>query len=155
MSLSEAEMMECENGHIFCEAHQVKDISEMTEGELINFLESKDYSKDEITELLKKDMSTIEDELEIRYYCPNAMCPICSFTVVCEEDMVNYLIKTTKISKLDVFKAVKQENKRRKKLHNSEYIAHACKTISLSEEQIEKEIIGKFENYEKFLEFLS
>lgn len=166
MCLSEAEMYECENQHTFCENHTIlpNDDKEL----LINILnvriegEDKKYPADEERQLLKdinegkKDID-YEDELdnyEYRYSLPNQYCPICSFKVISDSNLVEYLIKTTGISKISAFEYIKRENKRRKKLHDNEYIEYVTKQLNKNEKAIRKEVLGKFKNYEEFYKFL-
>ena len=77
ISLSEAEMVECENGHVICEsemlpisredliAMMVKDFDHIAE-------EFDDKSDDEI-------LSSYLSEDDVRYGVPECFCPICQF----------------------------------------------------------------------------
>lgn len=82
-------------------------------------------------------------------------CPICNFETYAENEMVSYLEKTRNIEKQEVFNKVKSINKRRKKLHNVEYITYVCEKFSLTDETLLKEIKDKFNDYNAYRQFIS
>jgi hypothetical protein len=113
MGLSEAEMVQCQNGHTFCEGHlkkydkkeviialikkEIEDISECTyytekekevnkkeEEEKLNTIDNLD--EDEIEDILY-------DDYEFNYGVPEMICPICNFDEPDGSDISNYLIK--------------------------------------------------------------
>jgi len=81
-------------------------------------------------------------------------CPICNFTTYAEREMVIYLEKTRGIKKEEVFDKVKAINKRRKKLHNAEYVTYVCEKFSLTDEILLKEIKDKFNDYDAYKQFI-
>jgi len=121
MSLSEAEMYECENGHIFCEEHAINMVSkkEMALNLITSLLE--DAKSDGASEWSVKsvpeyeqlieyinsdndcDYDGILSDYEFRYSMPAAHCPICQMDVVTDSDMAAYLSKSKNLTK-DVVK---------------------------------------------------
>lgn len=151
MSLSEAEMYECENGHTFCE------------DEILEEPNYKEFLQQSIedSELLKKLDTIDEDEIqelamdyEFRYYLPEKYCPICNFVVYSDRDMSTYLAKTKNITRDEVFTEIKKINKRRKKLYDSEYIQYICSKFNLTEKELIDEVKSKFNTYKTFKDFL-
>jgi len=86
---------------------------------------------------LPKGYSIDEEE---GYYILESSCPICSFQTYSQDEMSDYLLKTRKISRDEVFVEVKKANKRRKKLYESEYIQYVFNKFGLSEDIIMEEI---------------
>ena len=165
IGLSEAEMMECVNGHVFCidEALEIPDKKELIKMILENEWNKeiwdrdvgdyRDYDEEEINEM-------DEEELfynlcsEGYYRVPEFVCPICQFIEYSEYDLSKYLLKVYGISRDEVFAEVKKYNKRRKKLYENEYITYVCKKFNLDPTEIVagwKEKFGTYENFKKFL----
>lgn len=151
LGLSEAGMYECENGHTFCEDEIV---------ETPNYKEFLEQSIDD-EKLLKKlnsmDESELEDlamDYEFRYYVPEKYCPICNFLAYSDRDMSNYLLKTRRITREEVFEEVKKVNKRRRKLYDSEYIQYVCGKFNLTEKDLIDEVKNKFGTYKSFKQFI-
>ena len=88
------------------------------------------------------------------YEVPECVCPICQFVEYSEEDLSAYLLKEYKISRDLVFEEVKQINKRRKKLYESEYITYVCKEFNLNPAEIVGVWKEKFGTYKAFKEYL-
>jgi len=143
----------CEGGHSFCDEHiSEKDI----ERYIKNRLEASDIGKDE-KEMLEeaKEENSLETMMDYySYELPFELCPICNFKIISDLDLVDYLIKTTGISKIEVFDEIKKENKRRKKIHLFEYIEYTCKKLSTTKTLISKGILEKFKDYEDFYKYL-
>ncbi|NPV13095.1 MAG: hypothetical protein HPY57_15115 [Ignavibacteria bacterium] len=116
MSLHDAEMYQCENGHTFCEDHAInfefnrefaialveKSINK-TKKAIENY-GAKDYYVDSLKEneeTLKKltlceedlDYDEIIEQHEYRYELPAQYCPICQMEHITTSDMVKYLLK--------------------------------------------------------------
>ena len=143
----------CIGGHSFCDEH-LKD--EDIKSYIKDRLKVSDLDKEEKDMLIEADK---EDDLGILFdYCgcelPSELCPICNFKVLSDSDVVDYLNKTSGITRSEVFDSIKKDNKRRKKLHLSEYIEYACKKLKLTKNGIDNEIFSKFNNYEEFYKFL-
>ena len=142
IGLSEAEMMECVNGHVFCvdEALEIPDKKELIKMILENewnkeiwdrdIRDYRDYDEEEINEM-------DEEELfynlcsEGYYNVPEFVCPICQFIEYSEYDLSKYLLKVYGISRDEVFAEVKKYNKRRKSFMRMN-ILHMCARSSIS-----------------------
>jgi hypothetical protein len=121
VGIEEFGMMECENGHIICQK-----------------------------EMLEEWRKTEEDEEEDIFACPERCCPICKFTLFSTNDLAAYLLKKHGITREEVFAQVKMENKRRKKLRNSEYNMYVCIKLGLDREAILEEVKSIFATYKDF-----
>jgi hypothetical protein len=180
LSFSDVDMISFSCEHTICNCH-IKLPSDrqcliMTLEELIvdmkNDIEKSDEKNkprlqkdlDEYCQELEKVMADTNRELdytellykcEFEYMAPQSLCPICSFKIIQEESLVDYLLKTTDVTKAQVFAEIKKTNKRRKKLYNSEYIDYCCNQGCKSRQTIEEEIIRRFDDYEQFYSFLS
>ena len=165
IGLSECEMMECVNGHVFCcdEALEKPTKEEMMKMILENgwtnrwdsgIQDYRDYTEEEISAM---DEDIIFDEwvTDGGYYeVPECMCPICQFIEYSEYDLSAYLLKEYGISRDEVFAEVKQLNKRRKKLYENEYITYVCKKFDLNPTEIVagwKEKFGTYKNFRNSL----
>ena len=160
MSLSDAEMMECINGHTFCcdEALPLPDKKELIkmtlENEWNKVNNERNYSEEE---LLKMDEDVLFNDFcsDGRYYeVPECVCPICQFIEYSESDLSVYLLKEYKIPKDEVFAEIKKFNKRRNKLYENEYSTYVCKRFDLSSTEIVAKWKEKFGTYGKFREWL-
>jgi len=152
ISLSEAEMVECENGHVICEsemlpisredliAMMVKDFDHIAE-------EFDDKSDDEI-------LSSYLSEDDVRYGVPECFCPICQFIEYSQGDLAKYLEKKYKVSRAEVFEKVKQLNKRRKKLYDSEYVTEVCSRFNLNPTEIVAGLKAEFGSYRRFKNYI-
>ena len=90
LSLGEAEMVECENGHTICEA----DLDDKT----LNYL--LDTYDDEDSPQYWEDW---------RYEMPEKYCPICNFKGFLDKDLLSYICKAHNIN-LDNIKQEISEN---------------------------------------------
>lgn len=165
MCLSECEMMECVNGHVFCcdEALEKPTKEEMMKMILENgwtnrwdsgIQDYRDYTEEEISAM---DEDIIFDEwiTDGGYYeVPECMCPICQFIEYSEYDLSAYLLKEYGVSRDEVFAEVKQLNKRRKKLYENEYITYVCKKFDLNPTKIVAGWKEKFGTYKNFRDAL-
>ena len=165
MCLSDCEMMECVNGHVFCcdEALEQPSKTEMIKMILENgwnnhwdrnIRDYRDYTEEEISAI---DEDIIFDEwiTDGGYYeVPECLCPICQFIEYSEYDLSAYLLKEYGISRDEVFAEVKQFNKRRKKLYENEYITYVCKKFGLNPTEIVAGWKEKFGTYKNFKDTL-
>jgi hypothetical protein len=162
MGLSECEMMECVNGHIFCcdEALEkptkkdlIKIILENKWNENVwdrSIRDDRDYSEDELLEM-EEDILFDKFCSDGGYYeVPEFMCPICNFIEYSEYDLSAYLLKEYGVSRDEVFAEVKQLNKRRRKLYENEYITYVCKKFDLNPTEIVARWKEKFGTYHNF-----
>ena len=166
LSLSECEMMECVNRHIFCcdEALERPSKKEMIQMILENEWNKerwddnignyRDFTEDELV-VMDKDELFDEFCSESGYYdVPECLCPICNFIEYSEYDLSAYLLKEYGVSRDEVFEDVKKLNKRRKKLYENEYITYVCKKFDLNPTEIVASWKEKFEIYKNFKESL-
>lgn len=162
ISISEAGMYECVNGHTFCwnEALEVskEDLIKMILEEGWNEQHYYNGDKKIITEeeLNNMEIEDIVDDVfpEGCYSVPECFCPICNFIEYSESDLSEYLLKEYGISRDEVFAEVKKYNRRRKKLYNNEYITYVCKKFDLNPTEIVAGWKEKFGTYAKFKEYL-
>ena len=159
------EMMECVNGHVFCndEALELPSKEEMIKMILENEWRGwddkiKNYRYFSEDELIIMD----EDELwegfcsESGYYdVPECVCPICQFIEYSEYDLSAFLLKEYGVPRDEAFAEVKKFNKRRKKLYENEYITYVFKKHDLNPTEIVagwKDKFGTYNNFSKWLE---
>lgn len=166
MCLSECEMMECVNGHVFCcdEALETPNKQELIKMILENewnkerwncdIHDYKDYSEEELM-VMDQDILFEKFCSENGYYdVPECMCPICQFIEYSEYDLSAYLLKEYGISREEVFAEVKKLNKRRRKLYENEYITYVCKKFDLNPTEIVAGWKEKFGSYREFEQWL-
>lgn len=166
LSLSECDMMECVNGHIFCcdEALDIPDKKELIKLTLENgwnkgrwdstIKDHKDYTQEEL--------DNMDEDIIFRKFCsdgghyevPEFCCPICQFIEYSENDLSAYLLKEYKIPRETVFAEVKALNKRRRKLYENEYITYVCQKLNLNPTEIVAGWKEKFGTYSKFQKWL-
>ena len=164
LCLSEAEMVECVNGHTIC----CEEMLELPSKEnLIKTILENAWNKhwnnntwqDEI--LSKEELEELNDEELFFEFCtdgnygvPECVCPICQFIEYSEYDLGAYLLKEYGISRDEVFAEVKALNKRRKKLYENEYITYVCKKFDLNPTEIVASWKEKFGTYKEFKNWL-
>ena len=154
MSLREAEMMECVNGHVFCCEHALE---RPNKRDMIKLIMENEWNK-----LTEEELMDMEEDVSFDDYCteggyydvPECVCPICQFIEYSEYDLSAYLLKEYKVSRDLVFEEVKQLNKRRKKLYESEYITYVCKEFNLNPAEIVGGWKEKFGTYKAFKSYL-
>ena len=169
LGLRDCEMMECENGHVFCcdealpfpsKTEMVKTILENEWNKKSNYnwrtgkYDTNVYTEDE---LLEKDEDTLFFDFyneEGHYNVPECMCPICQFIEYSEYDLSAYLLKEYGVSREEVFAEVKKINKRRRKLYENEYITHVCQKFNLNPTEIVAGWRERFSTYNEFQNWL-
>lgn len=109
MGLSEAEMYQCANSHVFCEEHALNCDDEkefvinlITDSIIIAKNSDNDYYKERINEyeelLLEinnnedNDFDQIKEDFDFRDSFPTKYCPICQMEHVTDDDMVKFLL---------------------------------------------------------------
>lgn len=156
MSLGEAEMYECQNGHTFCQEHAYE-ITEENRDSVIKDLAFYDgkWNEEGKEKLEKMSLDELWDYATYDEGCiPQTICPICQFDEYSDRDMKNYLLKKYQVPEEDVFAKIKAVNKRRKKLYPSEYIAHVARefNVDLSEVQVDwKRTFGSYEDFKRYI----
>lgn len=150
---------ECD--HIYCEEHDDCGIeSKITKEIMLDFYSNDKEIVEKINSLNDKEyLEWLEDEGEDYYNelkdePPSSLCAICNMRVFDQSMVIDYMIKKTGITKDEVFKDIKKENKRRKKLHPYEYFEYVCNKIKLTRKEVEKEIKEKFNSFDEFHSFI-
>jgi AraC-like DNA-binding protein len=166
LGLSECEMIECVNGHVFCcdEALETPSKKEMIKMILENEWNKdvwtsrsdgyKDYTEDELLAMSEDDLFHDFCSESGYYDVPECVCPICQFIEYSEYDLSAYLLKEYGISRDEVFAEVKKLNKRRRKLYENEYITHVCKKFDLNSTEIVAGWKERFGTYSEFKQWL-
>lgn len=149
--LAEIEMIECENGHTFCESEM---LYEPTRADLIKAALEYKYHEFTEEELVNMDDDQIFREVEMRYELPERFCPICQFIEYSTSDLSEYLEKKYSVSRDEVFAEIKKLNKRRKKLYDTEYIAHVCSRFGVTPAAVVAGWKEEFGTYGKFKKWL-
>lgn len=164
LCLSEAEMVECVNGHTIC----CEEMLELPSKEnLIQTILEHAWNKRwngfkyQYEFLPKEELEELDDEelffefsTDGHYGVPECVCPICQFIEYSEYDLSEYLLKEYGISRDEVFAEVKALNKRRKKLYENEYITYVCKKFDLNPTEIVASWKEKFGTYKEFKNWL-
>ena len=166
LGLGDFEMMECVNGHIFCndEALEIPSKEELIKMILENEWNkntwdyekrcSRDFSEEELIVMDEDDLFNKFCSESGYYDVPECVCPICKFIEYSEYDLSAYLLKEYKIPREEVFAEVKKFNKRRRKLYENEYITHVCKKFDLNPTEIVASWKDKFGTYGSFKKWL-
>lgn len=166
LSLSDAEMAECVNEHVFC----LYEMLELPDKEqLISYIvenkwnlerwdesigDTKDYTLEELESFSADELFEKFCSDEGIYEVPEWVCPICQFIEYSEIDLAKYLEKEYKISRDEVFAKVKQLNKRRRKLYDSEYITEVCQRFNLNPTEIVASWKERFGSYKMFNNYI-
>lgn len=154
-SLYDCEMVECVNGHVICENETLSIPRDDLIAMMVNDYDADpDSLKDESDENLFYSMIN-DHENEIRYNMPECFCPICQFIEYADNDLARYLGKKYGVSREEIFAKVKQFNKRRKKLYDSEYITEVCSRFNLNPTEIVAGWKNEFGTYKKFMDYLN
>lgn len=170
MCLSEAEMFECENGHILCDDHMLQPTQEWLNEYIYKIKEHCSISDEDFNEWVEKEQVDLNcvtrqnlKDLDydygyseiFRYGVPECLCPLCNFEELSMNDAKEYLLKTTQYTIDEVFEYVKSINRRRKKVRSHEYVEYVCNKINKNTTELLKEIEEKFDgSYRKFREFI-
>lgn len=112
MGLAEAEMVECVNGHTFCESHIT--MNDDKRAILVSYMSdgcSEEYVE-ELKEMTNDDvLNEYLHEYDGRYDCHECLCPICSFEVGYSDDIVSYLKAKYSISDESILAELKEKFK--------------------------------------------
>lgn len=96
MGLSEAEMVECINGHTLCETH--------IDSKILDSL----FCPDTENGMYVDENGDEFDTGDLRYEFPEKYCPICNFEILQASDIVNYLIKFKNLNIDELKKEIKE-----------------------------------------------
>lgn len=91
ISLEEAEMVQCKNGHFFCEHHILGEYEEIVE--VLDDEDNPDYDED------------------WRWYFPIEHCPICQMQFFEDVIILKYMLKASNKTRKDVEKDIKNSFK--------------------------------------------
>lgn len=153
LSISDAGMSYCVNGHCVCDEDMYTIPVEMMIAELMKVdaqREEEDFKNLSYGEIL----DLYDDYYDGRWNVPEEYCPICRFEEYSESDMAKYLLLEHGIPRDEVFAEIKKYNRRRRKLYDSEYIAHVCRNKDIDLAEIPMQWKHKFGNYESFKKYL-
>lgn len=169
IGLSDCEMYECINGHVFCCDESLEMPSKV---EMIKYILENEYNVKSTyswrdgrrysTTISEEELEDMDDDTlfcdyynpEGHYGVPESMCPICQFIEYSEYDLSAYLLKEYGVSRDEAFVEVKKFNKRRKKLYENEYITYVCKKFDLNPTEIVAGWKERFGTYNKFYHWL-
>jgi hypothetical protein len=87
-SLREFGMVECVKGHIFCEEHLLAEVE---------------------VEKHNENNEDDEEEEEDGYEVAEKRCPLCSLTVVSDNNLLTYLLKKQNLKEEDITAKIKEE----------------------------------------------
>ena len=164
----------CEHGHVFC----CDELIEIEEDKVIDFKKNyiikdiKEYIKDDEDEELSEYHQTLKanlDKLESGDFSEleecweewtegaticELECPICQFEAPDYGDLARYLEKKFSIPRDEIFKIVKEKNKRRRKLYDLEYVDIICERKDITVDTLIKNIKEEYKEYGIFLKSL-
>lgn len=166
LCLSDCEMMECVNGHIFCCDESLEILEKK---ELIRLILENEWNKEcwcseikDRKDYTEEELNEIDEDILFEKFCsdgghyeiPEQFCPICQFVEYSENDLSAYLLKEYNVPKETVFAEVKALNKRRRKLYESEYITYVCQKFNLNPAEIVATWKERFGTYRSFMDWL-
>lgn len=166
LGLSEAEMVECVNGHIFCNDEMLPIPDKATLLKMImdgglnegcwdsEIGDERDYTMEELENMTADDLFEKFCSESSYYDIPECVCPICQFIEYSENDLSKYLEKEYGVSRDEVFEKVKQLNKRRRKLYENEYITEVCQRFNLNPTEIVASWKERFGTYSEFSKYI-
>jgi len=104
LGLSEAGMVECQNGHTFCEDHKLNKKALTTKDYREWFKKYAEGDEELLVELERKDRDFKEWFEEEYLYemedegIPSNQCPICQFKISYDSDIANYFLKLNNLT---------------------------------------------------------
>lgn len=166
LGLSEAGMIECVNGHIFCaddalERPSKKEMIQMIlenewnkdswDSDIINY---RDFTEEELIVMEEEDLWDNFCTESGYYQVPECLCPICQFIEYSANDLSAYLLKEYGVPRDKVLAEVQRLSRRRKKLYEHEYITYVCKEFDLNPVEIVAKWKEQFDTYSSFKKWL-
>jgi len=122
-TLEDAGMIQCHNGHTFCDSHVKGPIKELTDQEKLDFLHENagDWAKNHYSRLFKHTRIATMDEDEFQTMedvwrdeefgtVPPENCPVCNFTFITEEHLWKYLKSEYKVTEETIRKWLKEND---------------------------------------------
>ena len=152
MTLRDADMVECVNGHTICADEMLTPPRDL----MIRMIrEEMESSWSNIEYLTDEELEDLMLECEDGYYSvPEECCPICQFIEYSNSDLAMFLEREYKVSRDEVFAKVKALNKRRKKLYDSEYVTEVCSRFNLNPAEIVSGLKARFGTYRNFRNYI-
>jgi hypothetical protein len=160
LSYADTGFFHCMNGHVLCEAHKL-DAPDLTNQEMYDILveyykDFKSYASDlEAVDRENVEESWLWEDLVTDSGVSEIYCPVCQFYEISNDDTAAYLLKATGVPREEAFAWVKERNRRRKKLYDSEYIMYVQMTQKLDISMLASQLKDMFGTYKKFQEWLS
>lgn len=160
LCLDEADMYECEHGHIICK-NEALPFPE-TKIEIINEIIAKGYNKHcylsetgEYGEYPEEQLFKMDtDELINEFLCvdelPEDYCPICQFIEYSNDILCTYLDKTYGLSKEDVLQELQKVDDKKTYIKDIDYICYLCNKFNTSPTEIVKSWRNNFKTYSDF-----
>lgn len=124
LGLSEADMRQCVNGHVFCESHysdweptwQEKKEAVLgcwsikkEENKPLRLVVEAVSTKEKFDEADEKyDLEWMYEDMAMGYDVPPSACPVCSFVVLHKPTAVAYLLKVARRDEADLLKELKE-----------------------------------------------
>ena len=122
MTIDEADMYQCENGHTFLREYALDFDKKEFYLEALNdvlkyYVKNNINGIDDLKEIIEKienddyddyDSLNYEYDLEMDYEYPSQGCPICQMKYMKDDDMLAYLLKKNELKKEDVHKEIKE-----------------------------------------------
>lgn len=167
LCLSDVEMVECVNGHTFCCDEM---LPRPGKADLIKMILENEWNKEhwdrhnkETRDYTEEQLKNMSEDMLFNDFCsenghyeiPECVCPICQFIEYSEHDLSNFLEKEYGVSREEVFEKVKQLNRRRRKLYDSEYITEVCQRFNLNPAEIVSTLKERFGTYRSFGDYIS
>lgn len=129
LGLTDAEMYECVNGHIFLEKYLKGSLNNVTKEDfladyikqLAKWKHLDEDRKIERIRRLEEELEELDDnkwkeeryemlqEYEYRYQLPSRYCPVCNYNELVADDAYQYLIKKYNLTKEEVLKMMKED----------------------------------------------
>lgn len=157
LSYADAGYFNCINGHVLCEEHKL-DVPDLTNQEKCDIMVTyyKDWPghREEIQAYDPDDMWDHFHDFEYDYGVSERYCPICQFFDISNTDTAAFLLKETGVPRDEAFAFVKKQNKRRKKLYDTEYVMYVQMHLSRDISMLPAELKVRFGTYGRFQEWL-
>ena len=115
LSLREAGMYSCENGHTFCIDHAKKNFESLSTEELKELLK-KFANKERLAEIETLNDEELEEMFEeyrseMTYEYPAELCPLCLFDELSDGDLITYVFSTNGKTRKDFANEIKSQVK--------------------------------------------
>lgn len=149
LTVNEADMMECQNGHTFCISHALE-LPPMEE--LIKQALENGYTNDDLTNYDQEQL--FYEITESYYYVPESVCPICQNVAYSEDTLALYLEKTYRISKDEVTEEVKKYLPQARSANNTDYITYVCKKFNLIPAEVVANWKKEFSTYAELMKWI-